>query len=125
MIKNSKLARKCGQYRQLVGREVVHDFMGPVYVPLLLVVALDETLHVCDAPIALLSAKYLQVHPGEMVIGVGVKLPLKLRKRLDGYYLAADTGVRFVSGEAVDPGVERLQASEHVIEGSPAHHQHD
>ena len=88
-------------------------------------IVLHETLHIGEAPIALLPAVDLQIDAGKMVVGVRVELALELSVGLDFYGRALGVGIGFVSGEAVDLGVFLHQPAQHVVEGAVFHHQDD
>src|SRR5581483_6595609 len=81
-IEDRELERQCRKDRQLFLREVIHDLLRVLYVPLLIEIALNEALHVGGSIRARVAAENLQVHGGKMVIGIGIELALKISEWL-------------------------------------------
>ncbi len=82
-VENGILGGEPGEHGQLFRWEVRHDGVRRIYVRALRGVALDEPLHVCDATWSQRSgAENLEVHAGEVVIGIMIQLALEFRIRL-------------------------------------------
>src|SRR5579884_1247872 len=67
----------------------------------------------------------LLMNGGEMVIGIGVELALKLRLRLDPDGLVGGVEVGLLAGKSVDVRVHGPERPKHVIEGPVLHHKND
>ena len=78
-VKDRKLQGQCGQHGQLILGKVIHDLLRMPDVFLLIEVALHEPLHIRHAIRARIAAEDLQIDGWKMMVGIGIKLPLKLR----------------------------------------------
>jgi hypothetical protein len=93
---------------------------------LLLIVALDKTLHVRDARTDWRCAtEDLQIHTREMMVRIGIKLSLELSEWLRRNHRIVDIGVSLRAVQAVYALVDRHERAEHVIERAVFHHKHD
>jgi hypothetical protein len=92
-------------------------------IALLMEVAFYEALHVGLAVGAGVSAKNLEVDGGKVMIGIGLQLRLKLSQRLrfDRIAFGVGIGVR----ASIVNSADTWQRSQHVVEGTVFHHQHD
>ena len=125
-VEDGELRCQAGDHRELVRREVVHDLVGVLDVPLLLVVAPDESAHGGLAVRRLVAVENLRVDAGKMVVGVGVELALIIRLGRDLDPLSLGILVALVPRQTIDGGVLLLQRPEHVVERAVFHHQdHD
>jgi hypothetical protein len=117
------------EHRKLVAGEVVHDLVRVTDVALLVVVALNEALHIRLPPGILGcsdSAKYLQVDGGKVMVGVRIQLALELSIRRDFDRFARRVEVELGAREAVDGRVIAVKSPEHMVEGAILHHEdHD
>ena len=124
-VEDRELGRQRGQHRQLVGGEVVHDLARVLHVPALREVAVHEPLHRRDPIGRRVAVEDLEINSRKMMVGIGIELPLILGKRLRRRNGAGAVRIELRPVDAVDPGVGRLQGTEHVIEGAVLHHQDD
>ena len=68
----------------------------------------------------------LQIDGGEVMVRVRIELALVLGEWLNLDLSASVVRVGLGAGEAVDVGILRLEAAEHVVEGAVLHHEdHD
>ena len=87
-----------------------------LHVPLLVEIALHKSLHVSDASRAGVPAKDLQIHSGKMMVGIGIKLPLKFCQRLHLNGGAGRIGITLSPGQSINARVYTLQRTQHVVE---------
>ncbi len=94
-IEYRELQSEGGQYRQISLFEVIHDLLRLRDVLLLMEVTSDESLHVRDPTSAGRAAVDLHIHGGKVVVGIRIKLSLKLgqRLRVDRIVLCIRVGV--------------------------------
>src|ERR1022692_2238874 len=112
-----------GNHRDFLRREAVHDVVRVRNVVLLLVIRLDEALHVGSGGAGI--AENLQVHVRIVVPRIGLELALIFRQRLDRRQRAGGVGIRLGAVHSVDAGILRHHVPEQMIEGTVFHHQHD
>src|SRR4029077_13555930 len=93
--------------------------------PALIEIAFHEALHVRHAGRTRVATKDLQIDRWKMMVGIGIELTLKLcmGQRPDGR--ARCVRIAELVADAVDPRVNGLQGSQHVVEGTVLHHQND
>ena len=77
-IEHGKLRRQRGQHRQVALLEVIQNLVGMRDVLLLVVITLHKPLHIRHAIRARIATKDLQIDGRKMMVGIGIKLPLKL-----------------------------------------------
>ncbi len=124
-IEDRETARKGRQDRKIVGFEIVHDLPRMIDIGLLVVVACHKSPHRWDVRRSIRAQVELLVHRREMMIRIGIELPLKISLRLHPGRFICLIQIAFIAREAIDSWIELLQPSQHVIEGAVLHHDYD
>src|SRR6266536_4129212 len=124
-IEYREFQRKCSQDRQLFLWEVVHDLLRMLHVHLLIEIALYEALHVGRPAGIRVPSKNLQVHGRKVVIGIRIKLTLKLRQRLRLDQRASGIRITELVSDAINRRIVRLERSQHVVKRPVLHHYDD
>ena len=124
-IEYGKVSRQRSEHRQLVLAEVVHNLLRMSQVLLLLKIILDKSLHGGHARGALIADENLLVYSRKRMVGVRIELALKLGKRLHKDLVSLRVGVGLRAVHSINLRVHRLQRSQHVVERTVLHHEHD
>ena len=73
----------------------------------------------------MIAIEDLLIDGRKSVIGIGIKLALKLGERLHEDLIALSVGVPLRPIHSIDLRVYRLQRPQHVVEGAVLHHEDD
>src|SRR5262249_43922557 len=105
--------------------EVIHDLARVQDIPALTEVALHKPAHRWNPVWRHAAVENLQVDSGEVMIRIRIELSLIRRLRFDWRGVSGRIQVRFAASQSFDSRIDRLEPTQHVIEGSVLHHQDD